>query len=296
MSRDQQLAINQSLLQYRADQNTQLETALNASLFELEIQNIKDMEIQNILQQSYKSDLEHKQDLEDATPKSYAIMGSAQIHEQSGGHCYANAVVEAVQSCEGRIIGRRPTDYERLLNNLIAQFGVNGAIVDRVLDYVCHLFKLRYSKVQQIGAENAVRRGRVVVGSFWLCGGGWNKFSEFFKKNPAGILSKNDIDIGNTNNKTTGHSVAIIAESKDKLIWKIKNSWGNKFADQGYFRVKKNALDFVYHDVYFVEADLSEHEKKCYQKHQKVLAYRQTKRRIENDSVLPFKRQRLYHN
>lgn len=52
-----------------------------------------------------------------------------------------------------------------------------------------------------------------------------------------------------------GHAIVVVGASR--RAWLVKNSWGHDFADEGYFRVAKNAIDFKFYDVHFLEADLT---------------------------------------
>ena len=46
-----------------------------------------------------------------------------------------------------------------------------------------------------------------------------------------------------------GHAVVISGWTDN--YWKFKNSWGEEFADKGFFRIMKDALEFRFYDVYF---------------------------------------------
>jgi len=53
----------------------------------------------------------------------------------------------------------------------------------------------------------------------------------------------------------------------DNEAWKIKNSWGDAFADGGFFRISKAVLQSAgafFIDVYFLEAELRPDDKVAY--------------------------------
>ena len=128
-------------------------------------------------------------------------------------------------------------------------------------------FRLRYKKIDK-NNESKIRRiiikGRPCLASFGLTKNQWKKFYDFFKENPKGILTKNDIN-SNENNEVEkiGHAVVLIAIEKDCLVF--LNSYGKKFGDKGYFRVENsNVLHIRYYDIYWDESCLTKKEKDYY--------------------------------
>ena len=86
---------------------------------------------------------------------------------------------------------------------------------------------------------------RVVLAAFSLDEAEWNRFSGFFEAGPAAVLQAEDLR-GPAFGKIEGHGVVITGESQN--AWFIKNSWGDEFADDGYFRVAKGAIDSIRSD------------------------------------------------
>ncbi|CAE7946755.1 aceE [Symbiodinium sp. KB8] len=66
-----------------------------------------------------------------------------------------------------------------------------------------------------------------------------------------------------------GHAVVIVGASEQD--WFIKNSWGDAFAHEGYFHVRKNAIAFEFHDVFFYTSDLTRNETAAYSQAPAVL-------------------------
>lgn len=61
----------------------------------------------------------------------------------------------------------------------------------------------------------------------------------------------------------TGHAVVIVGQ--EGAVWKVKNSWGSGWANDGYFKIAKDAWPngslVEYLDVFFLESDLSDLDK-----------------------------------
>ena len=128
-------------------------------------------------------------------------------------------------------------------------------------------FRLRYKKIDKYN-ESEIRKiiieGRPCLASFGLTENQWKKFDDFFKENPKGILTKNDINSNeNKEVKKIGHAVVLIAIEKNCLVF--LNSYGEGFGDKGYFRVENsNVLHIRYYDIYWDESCLTKEEKYYY--------------------------------
>mmetsp|Transcript_59307 Transcript_59307/g.53423 ORF Transcript_59307/g.53423 Transcript_59307/m.53423 type:complete len:209 (-) Transcript_59307:97-723(-) len=185
--------------------------------------------------------------------------------KQSGGTCYAHASATAIRATESRIIGRKLTPYQSLVKEITNKHGCKGGRVSVVLSEQCPKRRLKYGEVSANGAKEALGKDRAVIMAFYLDDDQWDRFSSFYKKTPKGVLSSKNI--GMTTGKLSGHAVCIFGYGAD--YWKIKNSWGAAFADDGYFRVKFNAMANVrYYDVYFRVCDLSQQDKENFANNQ----------------------------
>ena len=115
-----------------------------------------------------------------------------QSPRQEGGTCYANAIAAVFHLAKYRIHGDAASipSFESIRDRLIQEYGKEGADTEQVLTNVCPEYRLRFRKVNEAGARRALNERRPVV-----CRFDFNiaEFIAFFKRNPKGILSKNDI-------------------------------------------------------------------------------------------------------
>ena len=98
-------------------------------------------------------------------------------------------------------------------------------------------------------------------------------FDEFYEGNPKGILTKEEINITARppDTSTTGHTVVLT--SFDTECLRLLNSYGDDWADSGFFRVQKaDVLGFQFIDVYWTEEDLEEEEKTSFKKQGSIVA------------------------
>lgn len=189
--------------------------------------------------------------------------------EQFGGTCYANATAAVLHLAMKRIIGRDGgvPDFFPLRDELIAVYGQHGANTFRVLREVCPRYRLQCKEVEVCGAMKAITGKRPVVAKFRLTDAEWDIFSNFYQRNPRGILSSAELGIRRpTRERLSGH--AVVLTSFDSQGLRLMNSWGDDWADGGFFRVSDAGvlgLEFV--DVYWTISDLKQTEKNAYDRH-----------------------------
>ena len=92
-------------------------------------------------------------------------------------------------------------------------------------------------------------------------GSQWNNFSNYFESNPKGVITKEEINENAIPDKLPwergGHAIVVFGYTK--TYYKIKNSWGPNWGDNGKFRVAKNAIDSLeLADTSFRVSDLTE--------------------------------------
>ena len=195
--------------------------------------------------------------------------------EQEGGTCYANASATVLHLSMKRILGREGgyPDFYKLREEFINRFGSDGANTLLVLQKMCPKYRLHCQKVDPMGAMKAITSSRPVVARFRLTDHEWDSFRAFFKRNPKGILTKREIDITARppNTPLGGHAVVLTSFNSECL--RLLNSWGEDWADMGFFRVENaDVLGLEFIDVYWTITDLTEEEKTYYEKHRSDVA------------------------
>lgn len=137
----------------------------------------------------------------------------------------------------------------------------------KVLKEVCPKYRLQCQKVDAIGAMKAISAKRPVVARFYLSGAQWDQFSQFYEENRKGILTRSYLDSKHhSTSNPGGHAVVLTSYSADSL--RLMNSWGDDWADNGFFRVENaDVLGLEFVDVFWTLDNLSQKEKRAYDKH-----------------------------
>lgn len=191
--------------------------------------------------------------------------------KQVGETCYANAAATVLHLAMSRILGRQGgyPDFYKLRQELIDCSNRKGATSTLyVLQKICPKYHLRCKEVDLKGAMEAIASSRPVVARFRLNKNEWKSFEDFFISNPEGILTKEQFDITARPLKvrTGGHAVVLTSFNSECL--RLLNSWGDEWADKGFFRVQNaNVLGLNFIDVFWEEEDLTPEEKACYKNH-----------------------------
>ena len=112
---------------------------------------------------------------------------------------------------------------------------------------------------------------RPIIVTFYLDASEWNGLSNFLYKNPNGILKKEDLEeYCNLNQESSGGGHAVIIMSSgfdgDLRYFNIANSWGEDWANKGFFKVYSDAISFNYYDVFWYESDLTDEERAQYKR------------------------------
>ncbi|XP_076128276.1 uncharacterized protein LOC143109427 [Alosa pseudoharengus] len=196
---------------------------------------------------------------------------------QKLGTCYANASAAVLHLAMKRIVGRVGgyPDFFEIRDKLIDKHGWHGANIFKVLQEVCPQYRLQYRQVDAVGAVKAVAAKRSVIAFFFLTEEDpknpgnppyeWDSFSQFYKDNPRGILTRSEIDISKRpyGAKLAGHAVALTSYNNECL--RLMNSWGSDWADGGFFRVQNaDVLGLEFVDVFWTLDDLEQEEKDAY--------------------------------
>jgi len=197
---------------------------------------------------------------------------------QLGGTCYANACAAAISLANSRIVGRRSPPFEKIREDMIQQFGYDGANLLFVLDRYTsghHGGRLRHNQVDEaVAREILSSRQHPLAATFFLTDAQWSSFSGFYSHYPASSMPKGYI-LGPSYKASgsvqqdfqeggSGHAVlAINVDEGGNLV--LLNSWGTEWGNRGTFKVENaSVLNLQFHHVYFLEQDLTNCERNSY--------------------------------
>ena len=208
--------------------------------------------------------------------------------KQEKSRYHAHVTAHALRNAMLRIVGRDegyPT-IEQLTEEIIAKYGRKGANTEEVLKEMCSKYRLNSKSGNLKDALYAVNAKQLVVATFSLKEEQWHAFKAFFRGNPKGILSGDDLQKdGKTNKLSKAYSHAVILARYDEKSLVFMNTWGSKWGDEGYFRVQNpsilentracerakvesfrvqnsSILNCKFYNVYWEINDLSDAEKK----------------------------------
>ena len=137
---------------------------------------------------------------------------------------------------------------------MIDKYGMKGAYLPAVLNDFCLKHGLHCQEIQ--GNENIIsvlNERRPVLADFGLTGPEWYNFHKFYNDHPTEILEKKHLFEKNKSDSKKGgrHSVILMRVEIEPKCLVFMNSWGESFADFGFFRVKDiNVLNLLCFDVY----------------------------------------------
>ena len=197
---------------------------------------------------------------------------------KQGATCSVNAAATVLHLSMKQILkrdGGYPNFYkikEEIINRFESDRDRANTIL--VLQEMCPQYRLHCQEVDLKGAMKAITSSRPVVATFRLTDNEWDRFKKFYERNPKGILTKNDIDIPVAHlehcsvPKTPDFGHAVVLTSFDSECLRLLNSWGENWADMGFFRVQNaDVLRLQFIDVYWTVEDLTDEEKSYYWKH-----------------------------
>jgi hypothetical protein len=196
------------------------------------------------------------------------------------GTCYAYAIAGIIVLASERVHGRAPLDFNQIKNYIIQNYGEKegGGNVNKILMNTKLLseYRLRCREITRINDVIDILLNpnpRPLLATFYLSGKEWNSLAHFFEKFPGGILKKEDlVKYYNPNfeSQSGGHAIIImgcyyIIEHNCRLFYfSIANSWGESWANKGYFKAAIDVTEFRFYDVYWTESDLSLKERMRY--------------------------------
>ena len=211
------------------------------------------------------SDLLASVDLDLYTKEEVKDLRAKRIQE--GETSSANAAATVLDLSMRRILGREGgyPNFHELREEIVKEFDCekypDGVPTIRVLEKMCPKYRLRCKQVNLGEAMQALASSRPVVATFRLTEEEWDIFEDFYERNPKGILTKKEIDITARPPKRLDFGHAVVLTSFDPECLRLLNSWGEDWADMGFFRVQKaDVLGLRFIDVYWTKDDLKEEE------------------------------------
>ena len=209
-----------------------------------------------------------------------------EITNQTMGNCYLHATRNIIRMARARIYPPNIPDPDALEKEIINEFPyqydekgeVKGRNTYEVLQKMAPKYRLH---VNQIIGDNMneiekkvkliLLRKRPIVLSFRLTKQQWKNFCNFFgadSPNKMNIITYEEINKNVPKNDKDGGGHATVITKINKDCFTVLNSWGDKWGDNGFFKIKDFSIfsSFRCFDVFFTLKDLTEYEKNEYQK------------------------------
>ena len=191
------------------------------------------------------------------------------------GTCYAYAAATVIHKALIRIVGREggipPT--KKIRERILRRFPPTSVMNDTedMLKAVTSWYRpLRFRKVNQEDARQAVLEGRPVLTDFSLSDAGWRRFSEHFNEDaPArkSVLTRALMAPYWSSNPNGSHVVVLVNYDSSLTF---QNSWGKKWGNNGRFSIEDETVlrvdghPMCFYDVYWLESDLTAGEQEAY--------------------------------
>lgn len=195
---------------------------------------------------------------------------SIKPRSQQGGTCFAHASATVLHLSMKRIIGRKGgyPGFERLRDEMIRDYGIDGANTYTVLKTMCRRYRLQCKRIKTFEALQAISEKRPVVARFRLTEKEWDIFDAFYDDKPTGVLTRNEIDITKRSPGEEDFGHAVVLTSYSSYCLRFMNSYGSEWGDMGFFRVKEaDVLNCDFLDVFWECKNLKSGEKKYFKRH-----------------------------
>ena len=199
-------------------------------------------------------------------------------------YAFASATVLhlAMQRFHGREEGC--PSFDELKDEIIDAYGKKATNTKKVLENMCPKYNLCCRQVSVEEAKEAIVAKRPVVAIFRLTKKQWVAFDNFFKDNPTGILTKEELGLPHTS-KTEGHAVVLMSYNSKCLMFmdscgpdwpKLANDQDEKSEKSlnGIFKVENADVlsELEFFDVSWDVNKLTERQKEYYQNHKSEVA------------------------
>jgi hypothetical protein len=203
------------------------------------------------------------------------------------GVCYAHATAFILHSALLRIVGRTAgyPAIEQIRDRILAAFPERkrGWNTEAVLREAIKWYPpLRFDKVDEDAARQAVLRRRFVLSTFHLSKPGWDAFGCHFggvADSRRDVLSRATMEPHRDLKEDGGHDVALVGCAPRSLTF--VNSWDRDWGDSGRFNVedacsltsiyerrdgtRPTRIEACFYDVYWWESELDSAERAAYQ-------------------------------
>ncbi|RSL59534.1 hypothetical protein CEP54_007217 [Fusarium duplospermum] len=198
--------------------------------------------------------------------------------------CYAHAISAVVHMALLRIVGREGgcPSIEDIREWILHQDnfpdnlpGNEGWDVREILEVIPSQYRpLRFQRVDEDGARQAVLRRRPVLATFHLSEQGWGAFGEHFMNDETRtkVLTYGEMaPYRNFEPDEDGH--AVVMTGCDPVSLTFLNSWGRDWGNNGSFSIENSSvleLDgpeksrMGFYDIYWLEGELTDNERETY--------------------------------
>eukprot|EP00775_Hariotina_reticulata_P008879 gene8879-9057_t len=86
-------------------------------------------------------------------------------------------------------------------------------------------------------------------------------FKQFFTENPAGVFNGTSSVSPSIKENGFWHAVLLVGYNNSGMFWYAKNSWGDKWGDNGFFRIKYGVADVAFPEDTYSLVDCSTNNK-----------------------------------
>ena len=171
--------------------------------------------------------------------------------DRIGGTSYTNAIATVLHLAMKRIIEREGEvpDFFQIRDEVTQVHDKHRTDTVSALREVCSnpKYRLQFKEVDTRGALEAIIEKRPVIAQFLLSDMEINSVSEFFQRDPRGILSKADL-MYTYGRRDQLH--AAVLTSFDSQSLRLMTSKGDNWGDGGFFRITNaGVLDLKFFDV-----------------------------------------------
>ncbi|KAH7489409.1 hypothetical protein FOMA001_g3692 [Fusarium oxysporum f. sp. matthiolae] len=213
---------------------------------------------------------------DDYINNEHLTIRSRPTNQGQRGICYAHAVASVIHMALLRIVSRDGgiPSFNEIRHKILSKYPEikGGQPTIQVLADACHWYRpLRFQKVDEEGARQAVLRRRPVLARFGLSKDGWDEFCKQLDGNSAmhnAVLTEAQMAPHFDKKYDGGHAVVLVSCSPNSLTF--LNSWGGSWGDNGTFSIENPAVlghkdvSLSFYDVYWLERDLTDAEQQAF--------------------------------